>query len=117
MRHLFVPACVCLMTWSGPTGSDPKRSLEEFSGVSVVKKRADASAPRTGASSIAQENAATRDETTAAPSNAPIDIPEQTDVEQTLKPQQIPLPPVAKPVVHRSHEEVCDTLTKAAQLN
>jgi Transglycosylase SLT domain len=120
MRHLFVPACVCLMTWSGSTGSDLKPSLEAFSGVSVVNKRPGASTPRTGVNSIAQENAAARDETTAeltAPSNAPIDIPEQAGVEQTLEPQQVPLPPVAKPVVHRSRQEVCDTLTKAAQLN
>ena len=42
MRQLFVPACVCLMTWSGPTGSDAKLSLENFTGVSTVDKRADA---------------------------------------------------------------------------
>ena len=39
MRHLFVPACVCLMTWSGATGSDPKMSLDEFYGVAKSEKR------------------------------------------------------------------------------
>ncbi|MDO8875915.1 MAG: lytic transglycosylase domain-containing protein [Pseudolabrys sp.] len=29
----------------------------------------------------------------------------------------IPLPPIAKPVVMRSTEEICDTLTKSAQIN
>jgi hypothetical protein len=31
--------------------------------------------------------------------------------------EQVPLPPVAKPVVYRSHQEVCDTLTEAAEHN
>ena len=30
MRHLFVPACLCLMSWSGQTGSDSGLSLDEF---------------------------------------------------------------------------------------
>ncbi len=31
--------------------------------------------------------------------------------------QNVPLPPIAKPVVHRSRDEVCDTVSKSAQSN
>ena len=34
-----------------------------------------------------------------------------------VEPSQTPLPPIPKPVVHRSREEICDTLTQAAQAN
>jgi Transglycosylase SLT domain len=114
MRQLFVPACVCLITWSGPTGSDPKLSLENFTGVSTVGKIAPA--PRAAAIPAAAENTASSD---AIVTNlaAPIDIPAQTGVEQVLEPQHAPSAPVAKPVVYRSRQEVCDTLTKAAQSN
>jgi hypothetical protein len=132
MRQLFVPACVCLMTWSAPTGSDPKLSLENFSGVSTVDKTADASAPRTGATATAQKDSAASDGSwdgswggswdeasinLTGPSDTPIDIPAQTGVEQALEPQHAPPAPVVKPVVYRSRQEVCDTLAKAAQLN
>ena len=148
---------MCLMTWSGPTGTDPKLSLEEFSGVSVVAKdpkiaknvkNAEASAPRTAVSdgqgyelaSVASSSAipvngavfAAADERPAATADAapgeraiamdmPIDIPEQTGVEQAAASQPFPPLPVAKPiikpVVHRSREEVCDSLAKAAHSN
>jgi hypothetical protein len=32
MRHLFLPACFCLMTLSGSSGPDSAASLESFSG-------------------------------------------------------------------------------------
>jgi Transglycosylase SLT domain len=118
MRQLFVPACVCLMTWSGPTGSDPKLSLENFTGVSTVGKSAPA--PRIAGSPATEENPASS-ETAAtnltAPSDAPIDIPAQTGVEQVLEPQHRPPAQVVKPVVYRSRQEVCDMLAKAAQSN
>lgn len=128
MRQLFVPACVCLMTWSGPIGSDPKLSLENFTGVSTVDKRADPLAPRITAIPVAAENPTSFDDSShtswhekstnlAAPPDMPIDIPVQTGVEQALEPQHTPPAPVVKPVVYRSRQEVCDTLTKAAQLN
>jgi hypothetical protein len=120
MRQLFVPACLCLVTWSGSTGSNPKISLDEFYGVSVVEKTANAPASTTGAAPAAEDNPASQDETAenlAAPSDIPIDIPVQTGVERALEPERIPLPPVPKPVVHRSRQEVCDTLAKAAETN
>jgi len=120
MRQLFVPACVCLMTWSGSTDSDQKLSIEDFSGVSIVDKRANVSAPWTSVTSAIQENPASWDETSTnltGPSDTPIDIPAQTGVEQALEPQHTPPAPAVKPVVYRSRQEVCDTLAKAAQSN
>ena len=35
MRILFLPACVCLVTWSGPTNPEARLTLEEFTGKSV----------------------------------------------------------------------------------
>ena len=30
MRQLFLPACICLVTWSGATSSDTGLTLDEF---------------------------------------------------------------------------------------
>lgn len=134
MRQLFVPACVCLMTWTGSTGPEPTLSLDTFTGVSIVDKNATAPAPidQDTASAITAALPAPQDDTasagdtpmaiasvdTAAPvSDVPIDIPMQGDAAQTLQPRTIPAPPAAKPVVHRSPREICDTLAKAAQSN
>jgi soluble lytic murein transglycosylase-like protein len=156
MRHLFVPACVCLVTWTGATASDQNYPREEFSGISVVEKRATAALQ---AGSGADDNAASANVEAVKPaevvksvaiaeaakpaaaaedakpaaaveviasvvtpvSNAPIEIPAQENLDQALepeaKPAPIPLPPVAKPVVHRSRQEVCDSVTQAAGRN
>lgn len=113
MRQLFVPVCLCLMTWSGSTGEDTKLPLEGFASASIVDKAANTSTPAVQDAMLWGEAS----NLTAAPPNAPIDIPAQTDLDRTLESQPIPLPPIPKPVVHRSREEVCDTLTKAAQSN
>jgi hypothetical protein len=131
MRHLFVPACMCLVTWSGATASDPKLSFEDFSGVSVIEKRVNATASAASVTAAAKdsqsspngeplqssETSETSDMRASVTSDVPIAIPEQTKIEQSLEPQRIPLPPVAKPVVHRSRQEVCDSLSKAAETN
>jgi hypothetical protein len=126
MRHLFVPACVCLMTWCGPTSSDPIVSLENFTGVSVVDKdeSADTSTPDIAASPAVEENSRLLDASWnagagnfVARSDIPLDIPEQTAVEGAIEPQYKPPALVVKPVVYRSRQEVCDTLAKAAQSN
>ena len=113
MRQLFVPACLCLMTWSGSIGGDTKLPLEGFSSASIVDKAANTSAPATQDATSWGEASSN----TAAPPDAPIDIPTQTGLDQTLEPQPIPLPPIPKPVVYRSRQEVCDTLIEAAQSN
>lgn len=98
MRHLFVPACVCLMSWSGATGFDSGLSLEEFYGNREL-----------AADPVTVKNPA---DVTA------IDIALEFPTEpQTEFPKGIPLPPVAKPVVHRSVEEVCEALTQEAKKN
>ena len=126
MRQLFVPACLCLMTFSGSTGVDPKFSSDEFSGRPTVEKHAEISAPHTETSSPPREPSAvpiennattTEDAFVAVPSDRPIEIPTQTAIEPVLEPQSVPLPPAPKPVVHRSRQEVCEALTKAAELN
>lgn len=120
MRQLFVPACVCLMTWSGPAGSDTKQSLEAFTGHAENKMMAAASAidsqttviEKTPAEAIAPERTASL--------SAPIDIPPQREVDESLQTDvaaPIPLPPIKKPVVERTHREICDTLAYAAQSN
>lgn len=120
MRQLFVPACVCLMIWSGPAGSDIKHSLEPFTG--NAEKKVIAAAPTTDSQTTVIEKTsaeAIAPERTASLS-APIDIPPQRDIDESLQTDAgapIPLPPVKKPVVERSHREICDTLAYAAQSN
>ena len=123
MRKLFVPACLCLMTFSGSTGADPEFSRDEFPGRPAVEKHAGISAPRAETSSPLQETSAVHIENkitatedalviVAVPSDRPIDIPTQSAIEPVLEPQ-----PAPKPVVHRSRQEVCEALTKAAASN
>jgi hypothetical protein len=128
MRHLFVPACLCIMTWSGSTGPDPK-SFDKFAGYSVVKKSND------GESSVVENSnddeawptfeasrRRTRLENTTAITSADIGIPQQGDLKYFLDSetgQEIEGPPAPppKPVVHRSRQEVCESLVEAAQSN
>jgi transglycosylase-like protein with SLT domain len=79
MRHLFVPACLCLMTWSSATGPNPtpNKMLGEPS------DNIDAGAP---------------------------------NCEAVVLPLA-PLRPLLKPIIYRSHKEICDTLEEAARSN
>lgn len=119
MRHLFVPACVCLMTWSGSTGSDSKMSLEQFAGAAKPEKEthgravpAEIAAP--GSAEAVQADIPIDMSVADIAREAPSAETQTTDA-QIIDP--VPLPPIAKPVVHRSREEVCETLTKAAESN
>jgi hypothetical protein len=123
MRHLFVPACVCLMTWSGATGTDSKFSLDSFSGAKADKEVAapteptGANAPDTGSAAAAHANISID----VSPAELALETP-KTETADLLpatlaEPEVIPLPPVPKPVVHRTHQEVCDTLAQAAVKN
>jgi hypothetical protein len=120
MRHLFVPACVCLMTWSGTTGSDPKMSLEQFPGA-VKRDDKVVAAPADPGSADAVHADIPVDVSAAdiALETPGAESPAQSAVQdvQAVDRQPVPLPPIAKPVVHRTREEVCDTLTKAAESN
>jgi len=120
MRQLFVPACLCVMTFSNTTGFD--LPVDQFSGSSSFDKKvlmgaASAAASEERPASEPDESFA-RDETGSIGADVPDDVSEA--LRPAFDPQNvanIPLPPVAKPVVHRSREEICDTLAKSAQSN
>jgi hypothetical protein len=158
MRQLFLPACVCLVTWSGATATntDPRFGLDEFTGNMLSHAAAETSgrAPsepsrQTPSIDIKIPDAALTEiesPTTEAPvATAPAEVsyppapaaeippaPPAADALANLNiefpvpsgvvvnngiPTGIPLPPIAKPVIARSTEEICDTLTKSAQIN
>lgn len=186
MRQLFVPACLCLMTWSGSATPEPTPSLEYFTGAAVAKAEAHAPIPdtvpapvstparvpdadskaTTTGTAIAPEAAllpasdpetsgATQDETPDAASDTaalPVTVPVPASLSETSQaaqsetpdaaaaepdlaieypapgvlalnvvlPETPPLPrrrPPPRPVVHRTPEEICDTLTRAAEAN
>jgi hypothetical protein len=100
MRHLVVPICLCLVTWSSPTGSvDPRLS----SGQSVSQ---------TGTTTLL-----TRIKRTDVAALSPY-INSWVDFEPLEIVSPPPPPPVAAmPVIPRTREEVCDTLAKAANEN
>ncbi len=41
MRLLFLPACLCLMTWSGATGPDARLPLDHLAGLATIKLSAE----------------------------------------------------------------------------
>jgi hypothetical protein len=135
MRQLFLPACICLVTWSGATSSDTGVTLDEFTSrrqiaaePSPVKMASldtgdvgithieDASA----VVAIPREDAAppTADEIAALVPNLPAEYPVPSGkVINNGIPTGVPLPPVPKPVVDRSEDEVCHALAMAAERN
>ena len=120
MRQLFVPACLCLMTWSHTTGFD--FPIDRFSGSSSFDKNVLMRAAEAGGGTRDAPPADEKgdeppsgDETASIAADAPADVAD--DLRPAIDPQKIPLPPIAKPVVHRSRQEICDTLAKAAQSN
>jgi Transglycosylase SLT domain len=92
MRHLFVPACLCLMTWSGATGPDPTLPLETFTGIATIKVLSE------------------------PPENIDADLTPGDTYEAVALPLA-PLRPLLKPIIYRSREEICDTLAEAARSN
>lgn len=167
MRQLFLPACVCLVTWSGSTNPDVRLTLEEFTGRTLSHAGvANAATPPSVPNNVAETTGSNSGEVRAewrdaasskARTSADIKIPDEAIaavqptpvVEASLEPTKpaeksydeiianlsieypvpsgvvvnggipagIPLPPIAKPVITRSNEEICDTLTKSAQIN
>ena len=119
MRHWFVPACLCLVTWSGATSSDPTLSFDKFSGFSIVDKDPAGSTSEIEAIPAVAENSVSPElvPTAARLADVQIEIPAQTAGEEELKIEHTPLPPLRQPVVQRSYREVCDTLANAARSN
>lgn len=123
MRRIFVPACICFMTWTGLPGSDSNLVPENFSGTAKTDKKIHAratiepgDADAVVAKIPADGPAATVVKTPAMP-DATIETPASPPPTQTAAPEIIPLPPVFRPVVQRSDREICDSLTTAAQSN
>jgi soluble lytic murein transglycosylase-like protein len=146
MRHLFLPACLCVMTWSNTAGVDAQ--IDKFSGAPNFDKKvlvrtaeadddavdelpvAEPNASADGAIDISVQDEAPVSETPSVEDTgvAIADVPSESIIElrptldpQTIPPaidpQKIPLPPVAKPVVNRSRDEICETVSRAAQSN
>jgi len=134
MRPLIATACVCLLASAGSIASDQKAFTDRLDDAQAVARVPQAAA---GSARIADKLLRSADRLSppadtfdplpvAATSvhflktaEAPIDIPAQDDASAVLKPHDMPAPPPqkAKPVVHRSTQEVCDTLARAAQHN
>lgn len=125
------------MTWSGTTGLDPKISLDQFTGArtagaetlsaraAVDGKAAPAMTAEPAAEPVvvAVATPASMPEA-AAPAEPPapelsIEYPASAQLLLTAA-EMPPMPksrPPPRPVVHRSVEEICDSLTQAAQSN
>jgi hypothetical protein len=122
MRQLFVPACLCVMTFSNTTGFD--LPIDKFAGSPSFDKKV--LMRESSSDGDARENQLVKDpeagdETISAVAEVPSDLTGPADAPPSLRPalepEKIPLPPVAKPVVNRSRQEVCDSLAQAAQSN
>jgi Transglycosylase SLT domain len=108
MRHPFLPACFCLATLPNPTSFDSGVSLEQLFGANALARVVEA--PASASDQGNNENVGPTIAEPAADTSA--DAP-------AIKP---PIPPPAvrptpKPVIARSHQEICDTLVEAAQSN
>jgi len=101
-----------LMTMSGTTGSDPKLSRDALNDDKKVVAR---SVPAESAADAIADPVTVQIPAGVAAPDLAFDIPEPDSPTPIAGP--IPLPPIAKPVVQRSVQEVCDALTDAAQSN
>lgn len=146
MRHLFVPACVCVMTLSGSTATAPIAPLDSFAGApakSESRLTADAADTEQSFAAAPRMQVARADTTVEAwtlfdtarrhafalsrapaadikiPSLSPDDaiVGSHENEDAELREVEGPPAPPPKPVVHRSRREVCDTLASAAEAN
>ena len=95
MRHLFLPACICLMTLSGAAGADEIPSEP----VSATKTE-DGTVPAPVAEAPVKSDA-----TEPAPVTADVPMPIKRP------------PPVKDRVVARSHHEICTIVVESAHSN
>jgi Transglycosylase SLT domain len=128
MRHLLVPACLCLMTLPGPTGKELRLPLDSFAAVTAATKKlfTESAAPETtkDIDTITAAIDASAGDTSQSDDDARHKISRTTfepgdvlDSDDSIVPFPPPLPPVRRPVVERSRAEICETLTKEAQAN
>jgi Transglycosylase SLT domain len=129
MRHLLVPACLCLMALPGPAGKQPSLASETFSDAVIVSKKQFISraAPETTQDLEAVASAideSTRDKsqndddaTSVESASTAFEPGGVLDSDDSIVPFPPPMPPRPKPVVERSREEICDAVTREAQAN
>jgi soluble lytic murein transglycosylase-like protein len=132
MRHVFVIASLCVLTYSSSLAAEQKVFSDRFDG----SEAATDNVPSSGVSSVAKtqeipalpldpqpmdQKAAelkTGMPQFAVLADKPIVIPQQDGSGDFLKPRALPAPSDRpKQVVNRSRDEVCDTLAQAAQNN
>jgi hypothetical protein len=103
MRHLFLPACICLMTLSGATGADEPVS---------ATKTEDSTAPMPVAEAPVSESP---DQAESSPPKigAAETPPVAADVSMPIKRP----PPIKDRVVARSHHEICTSVAESAHSN
>jgi transglycosylase-like protein with SLT domain len=99
MRHLFLPACICLMTLSGAAGADEIPS----EAISATKTEG-STAPAPAAETPVHESP---DQAESATPPIPADVP---------MPIRRP-PPMKDRVVARSHHEICTSVAESAHSN
>lgn len=141
MRQLFLPACLCLMTWPGATGSDTRLNLDEFASMRSARTEAAAGIPAKAAPFLPMPEIPTATAVAASIRAAALDIPSAADTPPAVAPiapemaieypvpsneisvvlpDVVPLPkppPPPRPVVHLPEDVICDTLVAAAQTN
>ncbi|HSL80095.1 MAG TPA: lytic transglycosylase domain-containing protein [Pseudolabrys sp.] len=107
MRHLFLPACICLMTLSGAAGADeiPPETVS-------ATKSEDSVAPAPAAETPAGEF---QDQSESSPpkTGAAEPPPVAADVPMPIKRP----PPIKDRVVARSHQEICTSVAESAHSN
>ncbi|HET8544035.1 MAG TPA: lytic transglycosylase domain-containing protein [Pseudolabrys sp.] len=107
MRHLFLPACICLMTLSGAAGADEIPSEP----VSATKTE-DSTAPAPVAEAPVSESP-DQAENSLPKTGAAETPPLAADMSMPVKRP----PPTKDRVVARSHHEICTTVAESAHSN
>jgi len=105
MRHLFLSACLSVAMLPNPTTYDSGLSFEQFFEADSLTR-------------VAVTPASTSDQGSenVVPAVAePADTPNALVTEPSVPLQAVR--PTPKPVIARSHQEICDTLVEAAQSN
>lgn len=119
MRHLFLPACFCLVTMSSPSGFDVGGPLDStytdkgraFVRVTEVEATTEDLSARTDANDTTAEGA-----DDSAEKNGPAE-PGDNPADADAKPDTESKPPIEKHVVHRTRREICDAVVTTAHTN
>ena len=125
MRRLFIPACLCLATWSGAVGPETPWPLETAASSTHAESKTKAEKEPAERGPAATTGSTPTESPAPAPAiteKKPDDTPGQAEHTASVMPEPAPIPnpvpePPRKPVVHRSQREICDTLAKAAHSN